>query len=54
MKILYAKSAVKAIAVMDKSGSDDIATPEDLRAHDVAMEEYLAGEAVPHEMIDWD
>ena len=33
---------------------DDIATPEDLYAHDIAMQEYLAGEATPHEMIDWD
>ena len=34
--------------------SDDIATPEDLRAHDIAMAEYLAGETTPHDMIDWD
>lgn len=33
---------------------DDTATPEDFRAHDAAMKEYLAGDAVPHEMIDWD
>ena len=34
--------------------TDDIATPEDLRAHETAMSEYRAGEATPHDMINWD
>ncbi len=32
---------------------EDIATPEDLSAHKVAMEEYIAGETVSHDDIDW-
>lgn len=32
---------------------DDIATPDDLEAHRVAMEEYAGGETVPHEAINW-
>lgn len=33
---------------------DDIATADDLAAHAAAMQEYTAGETVPHEAIDWD
>ena len=33
---------------------EDIATAEDLAAHDTAMKEYSAGETVPHDAIDWD
>ena len=33
---------------------EDIATVEDLAAHDTAMKEYRAGETVPHDAIDWD
>ena len=32
---------------------DDTATPEDLVAHAVAMDEYRRGETVAHEDIDW-
>ena len=32
---------------------DDIATPDDLEAHRVAMEEYANGETMPHEAINW-
>lgn len=33
--------------------ADDIATEDDLKAHRAAMEEYVGGETVPHEAIDW-
>ena len=33
---------------------DDIATPDDLRAHEIAMQEYERGEAVSIDDIDWD
>ena len=33
---------------------DDIATADDLEAHRIAMEEYAAGQTVPHEAIKWD
>lgn len=33
---------------------DDVATPEDLQAHQAAMEEYARGETVSHSDIDWD
>ena len=32
---------------------EDVATAEDLAAHDTAMREYRAGETVPHDAIDW-
>ena len=32
---------------------DDIATPDDLEAHRVAMEEYANGETVAHDAINW-
>ena len=33
---------------------DDIATPDDLLAHEIAMQEYENGEAVSFDEIDWD
>lgn len=33
---------------------DDIATPDDFRAHEIAMQEYARGEAVSMDDIDWD
>ena len=33
--------------------ADDVATPEDIAAHEQAMREYRAGETIPHEAIDW-
>ena len=32
---------------------DDIATPEDIAAHEQAMKEYRAGQTVSLEDIDW-
>ena len=33
---------------------DDVATADDLAAHDAAMREYRAGETVAHDAINWD
>jgi len=33
---------------------DDVATPDMIANHHVAMKEYLRGETVDHEDIDWD
>ena len=33
---------------------DDVATADDLAAHDAAMKEYRAGETVAHNAINWD
>jgi len=33
---------------------DDVATPELIANHDIAMQEYLRGETVDHDQIDWD
>ena len=33
---------------------DDVATADDLEAHRIAMEEYAAGQTVPHDAINWD
>jgi len=33
---------------------DDVATPELIKNHETAMGEYLRGETVNHEDIDWD
>ena len=33
--------------------SEDIASAEDLAAHNIAMQEYITGETIPHEAIDW-
>ncbi|MCL2359938.1 MAG: phosphoribosylaminoimidazolesuccinocarboxamide synthase [Candidatus Bathyarchaeota archaeon] len=32
---------------------DDIATPELIEDHEIAMAEYLRGETVDHEDVDW-
>ena len=69
MIIKYAKIAKKSIERMDKSTKDrvkeaierrfvpvdidDIATPDDIAAHELAMREYEAGELISHEDIDW-
>ena len=34
--------------------TNDIMTEDDFAEHEKAMAEYYAGEAVPHEAIDWD
>ncbi len=34
--------------------ADDIATEDDLRAHKVAMEEYVNGETIAHNSINWE
>ena len=33
---------------------DDIATPDDIATHEAGIKEYLAGETISHEDIDWD
>lgn len=33
---------------------DDIMTEDDIMAHNVAMKEYMAGETVSHDEINWD
>jgi len=33
---------------------DDVATPEIIANHHTAMEEYLRGETVDHDDIDWE
>jgi hypothetical protein len=33
---------------------DDVATPEMIANHEIAMGEYLRGETVDHDDIDWD
>lgn len=32
---------------------DDLATPDDIAAHEEGMKEYYAGELISHEDIDW-
>lgn len=32
---------------------DDIATPDDILAHKIAMQEYRSGETISHNDIDW-
>ena len=33
---------------------DDIATPDDMRAHEAAIQDYIRGEAISMDDIDWD
>ena len=33
---------------------DDIATDDDIAAHNIAMAEYAAGETISHNDINWD
>jgi len=33
--------------------ADDTATAEDINAHNIALNEYRAGETVPHDGINW-
>ena len=33
---------------------DDVATPEDIAAHEQAMKEFAAGETIPYDAINWD
>lgn len=32
----------------------EAATPDDLEAHRIAMEEYAAGQTISHDAINWD
>lgn len=32
---------------------DDIASPDDILAHKIAMQEYMSGETISHDDIDW-
>jgi len=34
--------------------NDDIATPEDIYSHELAMQEYREGKTISHEAIEWD
>ncbi|MBO6179115.1 MAG: phosphoribosylaminoimidazolesuccinocarboxamide synthase [Selenomonadaceae bacterium] len=34
--------------------NDDIATPEDIYSHELAMQEYRKGKTISHEAIEWD
>ena len=34
--------------------TDDMATPDDLESHRIAMEEYAAGQTVPHDAVNWE
>lgn len=36
------------------ASADNVATPDDLEAHRIAMEEYAAGQTIPHDAINWD
>ena len=56
MDAIYSKAAVKAIAVVKHFvpvGLEDVASADDLEAHDTAIREYKAGETVAHAEIDW-
>ena len=33
--------------------AEDMATAEDIEAHNAAMKEYATGETVPHDAINW-
>lgn len=33
--------------------SEDIITPGDIAAHNIAVREYMAGETIAHDAIDW-
>ena len=33
---------------------DDIVTEDDIMTHNIAMKEYMAGETVSHDEINWD
>ena len=35
-------------------GGEDAVTADDMIAHNAAMKEYLAGETVSHDEINWD
>lgn len=59
MNIQYSKLAVKTISVMDfqtkqriKNG-DDIANSDDIIAHKMAVQDYVLGETISHNDIDW-
>ncbi|MCL2696673.1 MAG: hypothetical protein FWE74_01175 [Oscillospiraceae bacterium] len=47
MNIIYSKRAMKAFELIMRLAPDDIA------AHNIAMEEYRRGETIRHEDIDW-
>ena len=40
--------------LMLRLAPDNIATPDDIIAHNIAVEEYRRGETVAHEDINWD
>jgi len=67
MKKTYAKQAVKDIGRINNPAKqrirnginelplgDDVATPELIARHKIAMDEFHRGETVDHDDIDWE
>ena len=51
--LLPEKEQALILELMKSLASDDIATPNDIATHNVAMEDYRRGETINHNDIDW-
>ena len=52
--LLTEQEQILVFELINRLAPDDIATPDDLANHAVAVEEYRRGETVSHDDIDWD
>ena len=51
--LLTEQEQILVFELINRLAPDDIATSDDLANHAIAVEEYLRGETVSHEDIDW-
>ncbi|MCL2693509.1 MAG: hypothetical protein FWE60_00205 [Oscillospiraceae bacterium] len=53
IEMLHESEQILILEIVKRFLPDDIASPDDIAAHNAAMEEYRRGETIRHEDIDW-
>ena len=51
--LLSEQEQILVLELLKRLAPDDVATPEDIAAHEAAMGDYKRGELVRHEDINW-
>ncbi len=51
--LLSEQEQILVLELLKRLAPDDVATPEDIAAHEAAMDDYKCGELVRHEDINW-
>ncbi len=51
--LLSEQEQILVLELLKRLAPDDVATPEDIAAHEAAMDDYKNGELVRHEDINW-